>query len=966
MLVSSSVANPAQLQAIEATEGPLLIIAGPGSGKTKTLVDRIVRLIQLGTPAENLFVATFTEKAAKELVTRVSNQLLRSGLRVNLNEMYLGTLHSLFLRLLEEYREYTRLKRSYRILDDFDQQFVLYRNINRFMEIDDIEVLVGEPTRPRWERASDLVRLLNRVSEEYLDPIVLASSTDIPVRVLGEAYSIYREILLEENVLDFSVIQTEFLYLLENQPQILDKLQEKFRYLMIDEYQDTNTIQERIILLLTGPRHNLCVVGDDDQGLYRFRGASIRNILEFPDHFPAEKCTVIRLETNYRSHPDIITFYNNWMTRMDWTGGTSTTFRYDKTIVPRTEKFHTSPAVIRVGASGSPEQYHEEVLEFIRSLLASGKITDLNQIAMLFRSVKNDQVLALTEFLEENGVPVFSPRSALFFERDEVKLILGALIFLFPNLFEALKWQDDAQLSIWDRYQEWKLFFANALRADPAKHRDLIQWARQTAKIHAAMADSTTYAFAALLYQLLEFPLFSEFLNVNMTDPKRDLRAAYNIALLSKILYRFEYLYNVTILTPKNQQSVLQNFFNQYLRFVYEGGIQEYEDFDEMAPSGCISFMTIHQAKGLEFPVVMVGSLNAVPRTQREAVDLTPYLHKAPFEPAEETHRFDFWRLYYTAFSRPQNLLVLTTREKQGQGRSPSKYFDQVHYSLPSWRSPSFRLDDFTFDSLKPVNIKHEYSFTSHILLYENCPLQYKFYKELKFVEVRTGGVLGGSLLHQTIEDIHRHVLRGEPHNELTDEKIKSWYDLNYNLLAKQQRSQLRQAQLDALLRQILRYRDRQADKWHLIREAEVDVSLVKEDYILKGTIDLIEGENGTVELVDFKSGDKPDVNTTDPRLRRQVNQYRRQLEIYAHLVEERTGQTVSRMNLYYPKEESSSPYVSFPYNRDNVAVTVNSFDEVVKKIGNFDYDMTHTQKTDKLCGDCDMRYHCNPSKFSL
>jgi DNA helicase-2/ATP-dependent DNA helicase PcrA len=362
----------------------------------------------------------------------------------------------------------------------------------------------------------------------------------------------------------------------------------------------------------------------------------------------------------------------------------------------------------------------------------------------------------------------------------------------------------------------------------------------------------------------------------------------------------------------------------------------------------------------------MVGSLNGVPRTQRETVDLMPYLHKAPFEPTEETHRFDFWRLYYTAFSRSQNLLVLTTREKQGQGRSPSKYFDQVYYSVPSWRDASFRLEDFTFDLLKPVNIKHEYSFTSHILLYENCPLQYKFYKELEFVEVRTGGVLGGSLLHQTIEDIHRHVLRGEPHSGLTDGQIKSWYDLNYNLLAKQQRSQLRQAQLDALLRQILRYRDRQANNWHLIREAEVDVSLVKEGYILKGTIDLIEGENGTVELVDFKSGDKPDVNTSDPRLRRQVNQYRRQLEIYAHLVEERTGQIVSRMNLYYPKEENSSPYVSFPYNRDNVTVTVNSFDEVVRKIESFDYDMTYTPKTDKLCSNCDMRYHCNPSKFSL
>ncbi|RAK02899.1 DNA helicase-2/ATP-dependent DNA helicase PcrA [Larkinella arboricola] len=958
--------NSSQLKAIATLEGPLLIIAGPGSGKTKTLVDRIVRLIEQGIPAEDLFVATFTEKAAKELVTRISNQLLRLDIRVNLNEMYLGTLHSLFLRLLEEYREYTRFKRSYRILDDFDQQFLIYRNISRFDEIQNVDVLTGPPTRSRWERASSLVRLLGKVSEEYIDAITLSNSADLAVQVLGQTYILYREILLEENVLDFAVIQTELLHLLETQPQILSRLQEKFKYLMIDEYQDTNTIQERIVLLLADAKHNLCVVGDDDQGLYRFRGASIRNILEFPNHFAPSECTTIRLETNYRSHPDIIAFYNDWMARLDWSGGTSTCFRYDKTIIPRPGSFHSSPSVIRVGASGSFERYCEEVLAFIRQLENSGKISDYNQIAMLFRSVRNDQVLALAAFLEDNGVPVFSPRSALFFERDEIKLLLGALVFLFPNLFEDLKWQEDAQLGIWDRYTEWKQFFADALRADKNKHRDLILWVRQTAKIHATMASSTTYALAALLYQLLEFPMFAEFLEVDMNDKKRNLRAAFNIALLSKILYRFEYLYDVTILTPKKLQSVLQSFFNQYLRFVYEGGIQEYEDFDEMAPSGCVSFMTIHQAKGLEFPIVMVGSLNGVPRSQTEPVDLTAYLSKPPFEPTTETHRFDFWRLYYTAFSRPQNLLVLTTYEKQGQGRSPSKYFDEVYWSLPSWRDARFRLDDFVFDSLKPVNLKHEYSFTSHILLYENCPLQYKFYKELEFVEVRTGGVLGGSLLHQTIEDIHRHVLRGEPHHELTDEKIKGWYDLNYYLLAKQQRTQLRQAQLDALYRQILRYRDRQANQWHLIREAEVDVSLVKEDYILKGTIDLIEGENGTVELVDFKSGDKPDVNTTDPRLKKQLNQYRRQLEIYAHLVEERTGQTVSRMNLYYPKEESGSPYVSFPYNRDNVAVTVGSFDEVVKKIEAHDYDMAHTPKTEKLCGDCDMRYHCNPTKFSL
>src|SRR5690606_20618817 len=234
-------------------------------------------------------------------------------------------------------------------------------------------------------------------------------------------------------------------------------------------------------------------------------------------------------------------------------------------------------------------------------------------------------------------------------------------------------------------------------------------------------------------------------------------------------------------------------------------------------------------------------------------------------------------------------------------------------------------------DSIKPVNIKKEYSFTSHILLYENCPLQYKFYKELEFTEVRTGGVLGGSLLHQTIEDIHRAVLRGEP-DILTDTNITEWFNTNYHLLSKANRTYLHQAQINALLQQVLRYRDRQSDKWHLIKEAEVDVSLVKEEYILKGTIDLIEGENNTVELVDFKSGDKPDVNSRDAKTRQQLSQYRRQLEVYSHLVEERTGHKVSKMHLYYPKEEDGSPYITFNANKDNIQHTIAVFDDVVNK----------------------------------
>lgn len=956
--------NERQRAAIQHTEGPLLIIAGPGAGKTMTLVERVVYLItEKQVNPEELMVATFTEKAAKELITRISNRLLELDVRVNLNDMYIGTLHAIFLRILEEYRDYTRLKRNFRLLDQFDQQYFIYNNIFSYLAIEDIEELIGAKGN-NWHKARNIANYINRVGEECLDVHALLAAEEPAIRAMGEAYQRYEHQLQEENALDFSFIQQEVFRLLEKRPEVLAELRARISYLMIDEYQDTNTIQEWILLLLAGKKQNICVVGDDDQGLYRFRGATIRNILEFPQHFAPGACRQITIDTNYRSHPDIVAFYNQWMQGCNWKQG-GQTFRHPKTIRPHEQNAAAYPGVIKVAAEGSAMNYHEEVYDFLQHLRQTGSLQDYNQAAFLFRSVKNDKVIALADFLEARGIPVFSPRSALFFQREEVQLLLGAVIFIFPNLFESLKWSDDARLHVWDYYIHCKQTFADALRSDPEKHAGLLAWVRKRSKSHLTLTGKTTYGFAALVYQLLEYPLFAEFLDNDLKGRKTDQRAPYNIALLTKLLYKFEYLHNLTVLSAGNLEKHLRQLFNHFLRFVYEGGIEEYEDFDEYAPSGCVSFMTIHQSKGLEFPVVLVGSLWSVPRKQHQEIDeilQKKYYQKSPFEPIEEVKYFDFWRLFYTAFSRPQNLLVLTANEQwEGRGRTPSKYFLPVYENLRNWDDPGLDWQNLALKNVKATNLKKEYSFTSHILLYENCPLQYKFYKELEFVEVRVGAVIGGSLLHQTIEDIHKAVLRGEE-QRVTDENIEYWFNTNYHLLVKQQRSYLHPAQRAALLRQVIRYKNKMRDRWHIIKEAEVDVSLVKEDYILKGTIDLIRGEGDTVELIDFKSGDKPDVN--DPYTQRTLHAYRRQLEIYAHLVEERTGQQVSKMHLYFPKEELGSPYVTFRKDDGRMERTLSAFDEVVARIEDKNFDAAHIVRSEKQCGNCDMRYYCNPNQY--
>ncbi|WAC19044.1 UvrD-helicase domain-containing protein [Luteolibacter sp. SL250] len=953
-----------KLEAIETTEGPLLVIAGPGSGKTRTLVERTVRLIQRGESPSSILVATFTEKAASELVTRISNRLLELELRVNLNEMWVGTLHSLFLRILDDHREFTRLKRNYRILDQFDQRYFVYRRINQFRESPHSHHLLNLSNTNGWSQAETVISYVNKVSEELLDPDALKRDGDGAIAAIGHLYDAYQRLTAEENLLDFSSIQVEAFHLLAQNPQVLAALQGRLRYLMIDEYQDTNTVQEKILLKLASGHSNLCVVGDDDQGLYRFRGATIRNILEFPSNFPPGTCKSVRLTTNYRSHPGIIGFYNEWMRHLNWRGDDGSQFRFDKEIKPRQGEFPETSTVIRVTTGGTQDDYHNEVLSFIRRLQESGKLDDLNQIAFLFRSVKSPKATALAHFLEANGVPVFSPRSALFFDREEVKLILGAIVFIFPNLFDLLKWDEKIELPVWGYYLDCKTTFANAIRADRKKHEGLLKWANLHAQAHLRLSAPTDYRFSQLMYELFQFPMFRSFLEADLNGRSYDLRATYNLALFSRLVTKFEYLHNIIVFTPDSLQKDLQAFFNRFLRFLIDGGIEEYEDFEELAPAGCVSFMTIHQSKGLEFPIVLVGSLEASPRKQFDDIDealQSRYYHKPPFEPLDRTKFFDFWRLYYTAFSRPQNLLGLIgleERNKKGGLKIPRKEFRPVYDGLPHWRSSAVDLSLLDFEKLKEPNIKHQYSFTSHVLLYENCPLQYKFFKELEFASVRQSGPMAGTLIHQTIEDMHKAILRGEEHR-VTNEQVEEWFEANYRSLSRSERTYLAPGQLNALLEQVLRYKSSQEHDWSVIKAAEVDVSLVKEDYILHGTIDLVQGADGTVEIVDFKSGKKPDLNF--PGDRAVLERYRRQLEVYAHLIEEREGLIVSRMHLYYTSEKNGIPTISYDRAGADIAKTIATFDRIVSHIEARDYDMSNTVKTEKLCGNCDMYLHCNP-----
>lgn len=946
-------ANENQRKAIECVEGPLLITAGPGTGKTATLVKRTIYMIQeKGVRPEQILLATFTEKAAKELITRISNELANKKIPVNINEMYIGTFHSICLRFIKEHLEYTRIKKNYRILDDFDQTYTVFQNIGRFRAINNFELAITD--RWAWEQAKSICTHVNNLTEELIDYNDLITDSRPEIVALGKIYKVYYEILESNNYLDFSNIQTEAYKLLKDNPAVLAEIQNKVKYLMIDEYQDTNYIQELIVFLIAGHSNNICVVGDDDQGLYRFRGATIRNILEFPQKFKDGECSVVPLNINYRSNSDIVDFYNNWMKT---TSGSNFKFlwdryRFDKTIEPHEHSKLNSPAVIKIQSANDEDEWCEENLKFIKMLQESGKITDLNQIAFLFKSVKNQSVVKLAEHLERNGVNVYSPRSDMFFERDEVKMLLGAILLCFPRFVKQLEEESFAYVDrdLCKYYRGCIKLVTPYLKS--VEGEKLLRFIRNAGIRHASLSKNTDYAFSGLVYQMFQCEPFASMLGADMSSGVIDLRPTRNISMLTSILCKFEYLHRVDVFTSERINQVVEKFFNIYIKYMRRGGISEYEDDSEYAPSGCVSFLTIHQSKGMEFPVVIVGSLSSSPRMSNNTLLSTvenTYYKRSPYEPSGTIKFFDFWRLYYTAFSRAQNLLVLTANV---DSREPSRYFRDVYAPLVNYTDERFDVSEFDFSLVKDVNLKETYSFTSHIAVYEECALQYKFFKELGFTPIRVGATIFGTLIHQTIEDMHRAALRHEEHI-ITPENIRLWLDTNYATISQSEHAYLGQPQVDAAYRQVLRYAERQADKWHTIQEAEVEVSLVKADYIIEGTIDLIKGEGDTVEVVDFKSEKKPDLEKDGERLKR----YKKQLEIYAHLVEERTGHKVSRMLLYYTGEENEAPIIPFVRQKDNIDATIQEFDDIVHKIKSKNFSCR--SKNQITCDNCDFRHYC-------
>ena len=340
--------DPQQLEVIAHGDGPLQVVAGPGSGKTTCIADRAANLVltDRAKPHE-LALCTFTREAAREMRNRFTATLRAAGHSGDLSRVIVSTIHSLCHRLLTQYGNAIGLRPGYRLLNAADQLDLMETNYHHIFGADHAVLARGNDRWTDPERAVvEARRYFDRISDDLIDHRrLIASGLPFPA-ALGRCHQRYGQLLWERRAVDFAHLQTWALALLEN-PQVRADASSRMRHLLVDEYQDTSFAQERLLRRLASTHGNICVVGDDDRAIYRFRGARVDNMTRFRVRLPG--CRLLYLTNNYRSHRRIVAAFNDWMASGDWSNPGSVDYRFDKTIAPRASHANDDhPAVVSI------------------------------------------------------------------------------------------------------------------------------------------------------------------------------------------------------------------------------------------------------------------------------------------------------------------------------------------------------------------------------------------------------------------------------------------------------------------------------------------------------------------------------------------------------------------------------------------------------------------------------------------
>ena len=655
--------NREQKEAVMQTEGPLLILAGAGSGKTRALTHRIAYLIdEMGVKPWNILAITFTNKAAGEMRERVDN-LVGFGA----DQIWVSTFHSACMRILRRHIDRLGYDTGFTIYDTDDQKTVV-KGICKQLNID---------TKVYKERS--LLSAISAAKDELITvrEYELTAAGDYSKSVYAKVYREYQETMQKNNALDFDDIIVKTVELFQSCAEVLEYYQERFRYIMVDEYQDTNTAQFQLIKLLAGKYRNLCVVGDDDQSIYKFRGANIRNILDFEQYFP--EAVTIKLEQNYRSTQSILSTANAVIR--------NNVGRKDKALW--TEKGEGSKVHFRQFDNAYEEA--EYIAEDIAGRVGRDGLR-YKDCAVLFRT--NAQARLLEERMIMAGIPYNVVGGTNFYARQEIKDILAYLKTVDNGRDEVAvrrivnvpkrgignvtieKIEDYAQMrdiGLYDAMEQADEIMS--LGKTSVKIRPFVQL------IQSLRRQSAEMTVAELIQEIVERTDYKKYLEDNDDESAEDRMANVDELITKAVNYQ-----------DTHEEPSLTEFL-QEVALVAE--IDNVDGDDDR-----VLLMTLHSAKGLEFPSVYLAGL--------EDGLFPSYMTITSDDPSDlEEER----RLAYVGITRAMDELTLTCAKMrmirgETQYNAVSRFVREIPEELmddkaskPRRRDEERLTDVFGFDS---------------------------------------------------------------------------------------------------------------------------------------------------------------------------------------------------------------------------------------------------------------------------
>ncbi|MDD5341506.1 MAG: UvrD-helicase domain-containing protein [Patescibacteria group bacterium] len=992
--------NPAQKKAITFGSGPLLIVAGAGTGKTMVITQRIAHLIlDKSVKTDAILALTFTEKAAQEMEERV-DRLLPYGYV----DLWISTFHAFCQKILEQHALDIGLPNDFKLLDETKQWLLVRENLDKF-DLDYYKPL-GNPTK----FIHALIKHFSRAKDEEIYPdqylafaekMKANADSTMSDELLGqeakknkevaEAYHVYQQLLLANNCLDFGDLINYTLKLFRERPNILKKYQDQFQYILVDEFQDTNFAQYDLIKMLCGSKKNLTVVGDDDQSIYKFRGASVSNILQFKKDFPESQEVV--LTKNYRSTQNILDLAYNFIqlnnpNRLEYQlnqkgekgkkGKVSKKGSELKKIDKRLSAENIGKGIVEHIHEKTADDEVNAIIKKIVELKKKDKESNWSDFAILVRS--NDSATPFINFLRKTSIPYqFMALRGLY--SKSVILDIMAYFQLLDNYHESPS--------------VYRILTSPVVEIAPAdviqinheaykKSRSLYEIMKEISAVHGLEAKtiSEVNRFLGLIEkhsQLAKQKTVGEILKAFLEDS----------GYLEKLVAKDEYESNLAISYINQFYKRIQafeeavsgarlNLFMEEMELELESGESGALSVDFEAGPDMVKIMTVHSAKGLEFKYVFIPNLidRRFPTGERaDAIELPDELVKEII-PEGDIHLQEERRLFYVAMTRAKAGLFLTSADDYGGSRKRkiSRFLSELAETNPQFKLAKAALfaGELELTKFKPVvkPEKTEYKLPdrfsySQLAAFGKCPYQYKLGFILRVPVFGKGVFSYGKSIHETLEEFFKRIfeklenkqadLFGDTKKKPAKTKIEDlisfdelkkifqakWNDEWYS--SKEQREKYFKKAGESLKT----FYDKIKDQPCQTEAVEKTFFLKVGDYSIKGVIDRIDRlPDGSIVLIDYKTGEAKEEETISP-------ENKMQLLIYQIAAEEVMKEKVNKLIFYYIDNNSTLEFLGAEKEKEKVR------QEIIKRmeaIRASDFSATPSQH---VCKWCDFKNIC-------